>query len=97
MEPTTDLQIQENIKLWVTHKKNGWKVSRAFSDIVKNSKQNVRSIAEQIEAKREALEGVDPAEIQKALEPFYIVARREERILINAKAIKESGWKPDEE
>ena len=54
----------------------------------------MRTIGEQIAEKRAALEGVAADEIEKALKPFYIVARREERILVNAKEVQKSGWKP---
>lgn len=93
---TTDEEIQEGVRAWITQKvAHGHTVARAFADILKNADKNVRTIGAQIAEKRVALEGVEPDLIEKALEPFYIVARREERILINAKALQKSGWNPE--
>ena len=91
----TDEELQASIKIWITKKvANGESVASGFGRIVKNADKNIRLLSEQIQEKRAALEGVDVSEIERALEPYYLVVHREERILVNARVVQKSGWSP---
>jgi len=91
----SDAEIQQNVRIWITQKMaDGQTRARAFGDIIKNAKKNVTTLSQQIQDKRAALKGVDPKVIEEALEPFYITAHREERILVNANTVQDSEWAP---
>ena len=49
---------------------------RRLSRIIRNADKNVRQLVEQMQEKRASPEGVDAAEVEKALEA-YVVERRE--------------------